>query len=457
MNSIIIEQLQQCHSCQINTRDPVKTPLTSTPVPKQPWQDVSLDMFGPLPSNEHILVARCNLSRYPDAKIVKSTSAEDVLPKLSEIYNNYGNPKVHKSDNGPPFNSATFKQFSEERGINIKHTPPYHPQSNEAETFMKPLKKAVKIALENKIPTHTAVNDLLSAYRSTPNKSAGLSPGNIMFRGGYRTIFPHTTPSDEIVTEACDVDRYKKEKRNSSVNESRVRHYKEIEQGDMVLVKRPFTKRKWDSLYEKEPYIIQSHKNLLFQLYRYSDGRVLQRHLDDIKPYHSDTLVPFQTPKPILRHSWNSPERCEGKNVIRRTPPDDQPIINTPDKTLPTPLTTPAITVTPPLEDHSVHMTTLTVPKIQLKQINDSWQIVNDNMQKRQRRPPSRLKDYNVALPTSNWQYTKKGGDVISTVEPYPEGYDVTVKPYPEGYEVAGTGTREENEEQRNTRRHERR
>ena len=84
MDSIITAQIEQCHQCRLCTRSGVQAPLTTAPVPDQPWDDVSLDLFGPLPNANHIVVARCNLSRFPDTKIVKSTAAKDVIPDLAE-------------------------------------------------------------------------------------------------------------------------------------------------------------------------------------------------------------------------------------------------------------------------------------------------------------------------------------------------------------------------------------
>jgi len=87
-----------------------------------------------------------------------------VLPALAETYNDFGNPATNKADNGPPFNSEAFKTFSDKRGISIKHTPPYHPQANEAEYFMKPLGKPVKIAIGTNKPIKEAVTNLLTSY-----------------------------------------------------------------------------------------------------------------------------------------------------------------------------------------------------------------------------------------------------------------------------------------------------
>ena len=188
LNTFIEQQIQQCHACQIHTPSHKHAPLTSAPLPSQPWENVSLDLFGPLPNQHHILVARCNQTKFPDARVVKSTAAKDVIPALARTYNNFGNPHIHKSDNGPPFNSSAFQQFSDNRGILVKHTMPYHPQANEAECFMKPLGKAVKIAVTNKQPIQDAVDDLLQSYRATPSKVSGLTPGELMFRGGYKSL-----------------------------------------------------------------------------------------------------------------------------------------------------------------------------------------------------------------------------------------------------------------------------
>ena len=167
----------------------------------------------------HIPVARCNPSRFPDAKLIKLTSANDVLPALATIYTNYGNPKVHKADNGPPFNSKEFRDFSTARGIHIKHSYPYHPQGNEAKCFIKRLGKAVKIAIDTNRPLQKAIGDLLSDYRSTPHPATGVAPGNMLFHGGYNSIFPRTPgATKQVIEEARLQDTKRKQDANERIN-----------------------------------------------------------------------------------------------------------------------------------------------------------------------------------------------------------------------------------------------
>ena len=142
--------------------------------PEKVWEEVIIDLFGPTPIKKHVLVIQDSLSRFPTATTVKSTAAGPVIKALKQLYNAYGNPDSHRTDNGPPFNSAAFDKFSGERDIVHKKVFEYHPQGNPAETFMKPLGKAVKISNYNKEPMEEAIDQLLAAYRATPHPATGV-------------------------------------------------------------------------------------------------------------------------------------------------------------------------------------------------------------------------------------------------------------------------------------------
>ena len=138
MDTKVKEFVESCQNCQAN--------IDKKTIPDRNWETVAVDLFGPMSSSKHIVVAYDLGSRYPAAKLVKSTKADAVIPVLEEIYDTYGNPDVQINDNGPPFSSNKMKKFALERDITLRNIPPLHPSSNPAETFMKTIGKGMKIA-----------------------------------------------------------------------------------------------------------------------------------------------------------------------------------------------------------------------------------------------------------------------------------------------------------------------
>ena len=300
LDNIVQQHLQTCLECQIHTRSTTKVPLSSAPTPHHPWESVSLDLFGPLPDISHILVSRCNLSRFPDAKVVHSTGTRHVLPVLATIYNNFGNPREHKADNGPPFNSQEFKDFSAAGGIIVKHSYPYHPQGNEAECFMTPLGKAIEVAFDTNKPV--AIDELLTDYRSTPHPATGLTPGDMVFRGGYHSKLPKKTPpAYSQIEEAKGRDKEWKTKVIAIKNASRWRKYPNIILGEDVLVMRSQTRGKFHSLYEPTPCTVIDVKCARYKLLSCDTRRSRQpifRHASQIKLYHEPVPINLQQTKP---------------------------------------------------------------------------------------------------------------------------------------------------------------
>ena len=98
-------------------------------VPDKNCEEVSIDLFGLMPSKYHIIVQDLE-SHFPCGKVVASSSAMDVLPAIAEIYDAYGNPNIQKSDNGLPFNSTEMQKFANKRGIELVKKPPAHPAPN---------------------------------------------------------------------------------------------------------------------------------------------------------------------------------------------------------------------------------------------------------------------------------------------------------------------------------------
>ena len=160
--------------------------------PQEAWDFVSIDFFGPLPDGRHVLVVQDMCTKYPVAVLLKDvTKAKSTLAALDQIFTNFGGPSKYRSDNGPPFPSKEFSCYMKEKGIEGDPSYPYRPQSNPVETWMKPLGKCLKIAIKNNCNKEKAIRELLLAYRTTPHPATGLSPGEMLFRHGYRGPFPN--------------------------------------------------------------------------------------------------------------------------------------------------------------------------------------------------------------------------------------------------------------------------
>ena len=90
---------EKCIECQMFTGKTYKEPIQPNNIPDECWEEVSIDLFGPLPSSNHIIVIQDLASRFPVAKVIPSTSGKHVIPVLAETYNTFGNPDIQKSDN----------------------------------------------------------------------------------------------------------------------------------------------------------------------------------------------------------------------------------------------------------------------------------------------------------------------------------------------------------------------
>ena len=164
-----------------------------------------------------MLVVQDQLTRFPVASLVPSTAAVPVIK--DEIYDSFGNPEVQQTDNGPPFNSAAFGEMSSDQGIEHVRVYEYHPQANPSETFMKPLGKTMKAATMERKDHKQALSQLLSNYHSTPHSATQQAPGDMLFRSGYRTLFPRKSLSTEEFERARELEFSERRRgQKSSIN-----------------------------------------------------------------------------------------------------------------------------------------------------------------------------------------------------------------------------------------------
>ena len=121
--------INTCIPCQATVHTETQEPVKST-LPKGPWECLSMDFYGPMPSGEYVLVVIDEYSRFPEIDITTSTSAKATLPKLDRILSSFGIPTSIKTDNGPPFTSKTFNDYCRLMGTKHQLITLRHPRAN---------------------------------------------------------------------------------------------------------------------------------------------------------------------------------------------------------------------------------------------------------------------------------------------------------------------------------------
>jgi hypothetical protein len=109
--------------------------LSPLPIPKQPWQEISIDMIGPLPKSDNydsILVIVNRFSKMihlvPTMTSLSSTELAEIYKK--EVWCHHGIPRRIISDRGPQFASKFMKELCNALGIERNLSTAYHPQTD---------------------------------------------------------------------------------------------------------------------------------------------------------------------------------------------------------------------------------------------------------------------------------------------------------------------------------------
>ncbi len=250
-----------CHGCQLVGGPSRPEPLSPTELPKGPWQILAVDLLGPLPSGDHVLVCIDYYSRYYEIDVLKVTTAERVITSLDKMFTTHGFPIIITSDNGSQFVAAEFRDYMMEIGVEHRRVTPLWPQANgEVERQNRSLLKRLRIAQAEKKDWRKAVREYLLAYRSTPHTTTGVSPAELMFGRTIRTKLPELRverPDEEM----RDRDMEHKEKSRLYTDAKRRAEECELQPGDAVLLRQD-KKNKLSTNYESEPYeVVQRQGN----------------------------------------------------------------------------------------------------------------------------------------------------------------------------------------------------
>ncbi|RXN18549.1 putative protein K02A2.6-like protein [Labeo rohita] len=212
INAEVEKAVQECIPCQAATFQHHTESLKISDLPAEPWVEVSVDFTGPFSSGDYLLVVVDDHSRYPEVEIVTSTAANAVIPKLDKIFSTFGMPEIVKTNNGPPFNSYCFVDFSAYLGFKHRKVTPYWPKANgEVERFMRTLKKTIVTTNAEGKPWKQCLYSFLRNYRATPHGTTQKSLAELLCGRKISTTLP-LNPQGRKKNDLSDTDQIAKQR-----------------------------------------------------------------------------------------------------------------------------------------------------------------------------------------------------------------------------------------------------
>lgn len=321
MNSEIESAIQKCLACQSNSNEPrPREPLRMSELPSGPWLNISADFCGPLENGDYLLVLIDEYSRYPIVEIVRSTSANTVIPVLDKIVSMFAIPKVIKTDNGSPFQSKAFADFMKFYGIiHRKITPRWARANSQAESFNKPLMKSVKSSLIEARNYKQGLYDFLRQYRATPHVSTGYTPFKLMFGRDPTTRMPNIGHEKNGNPQMREIAQ-----QNDDLSKMRAKRYEDerinakdrsINVGDRVLVRNE-SKTKSDSTYKPTPYTVFDRKGTMISV-RNDAGHTMTRNSSVMKTVDPGIVGKEQE---ICENDLDEGETTENEQNLHESP-----------------------------------------------------------------------------------------------------------------------------------------
>ena len=210
------KKCRECFGCQLVTKHVPPPPIKPTRLPDGAWQEVALDLLGPLPGGEYLLVTVDYFSRWMEVDVIYSTTSATIIKCLDSHFARYGVPVGLRTDNGSNLVSEEMEKYLEEMGIIHHHTTPLWPRANgEVERENRSLLKAMRVFHAEGKNWRAELNKFLLAYRSTNHTTTGVSPAELFFKRKLTTKLPELTEvaekqSDVVYQQVRDRDAEKK-------------------------------------------------------------------------------------------------------------------------------------------------------------------------------------------------------------------------------------------------------
>ncbi len=181
----IVDRVSRCEVCQRFQCEQSKEPMIAHEPSKRPWEKIACDLFH-LEGEDYLLTVDY-YSSFVEVDKLRDKKSGEVISLIKTHMSRHGIPDCLFSDNGPPFNSEDFRNFTKVYNFEHVTSSPRYPQSNgKAENAVKTVKLLLKKARASKSDPHLALLD----WRNTPSEGLGNSPAQRLFSRRCKTRLP---------------------------------------------------------------------------------------------------------------------------------------------------------------------------------------------------------------------------------------------------------------------------
>lgn len=254
-----------CQVCSELRPNFYKPPAAQVIKATQPFERLSIDFKGPLPSTDNkrfLLTIVDEYSRFPFGFACSNINAQSLISCLNQVFAIFGMPSYLHSDRGSAFMSQELTAYLQKRGIATSRTSVYNaPGNGQCERYNGIIWQAINSALKsrNLDARHwqLVLADALHSIRSLLCTATNETPHERMFSFKRRSTFGASVPTW-------------------------------LSAPGPVLLKRHVRTSKYDSVVDKVDLL---HATPNYAIVRMPNGRESTVSLKDIAPCVTDTCI----------------------------------------------------------------------------------------------------------------------------------------------------------------------